>query len=1023
MAGTDTAEARFPWGPLALAFACVGANGLSTIAADTIFVSAFSLGDLSRFLGVAAVIRVVASLLYAAVMDRVAGDDPRRAGSLDGAVIGATVVLMGGSALLARSDSPALLYAVCLAQLLLPPLLPLIAFNAITSLLAARQAKRVLPLVAAAATVGSIATSAAATYLAPRLGVATLFAMGALLCVPAIPILISLSRSAPAEPSGPPSLVKPTFFQTLRETATDIGSIPAVRIVVAMGLLGTMIANFVDFSFKAALKEAYGRDEMAAVLGGFGVLSNTVVLAMQVLLTGRLVGRIGVGRSLLAGPICVGATGLASAALPPVAGAGAVRLMELAIRFGIGNSVADVLLVPLARSTRTRAKIVVKGTAAPIGGLAAAGLLAAFGEAGPSRMVQIGLVVGTTVALALAVREAPRAYAAALSAALTRGRVSEDVGPETVALFRAEVERMLAAYVREGRHGDARRTLDLMADRFFSPTDVAPALAASDAETRRHAVMTAARLTGPQDGAALLALVPPDADPDIETSIITAAREHGTLADDARTAAAIARIDTSPEPDEATASLWGEALLHRALTGERRKKEGGGAPAQALLDQSLKQLRKAAGASDSPRRAAALRAIGLLGDRRAEREVLIAMGTRDPAVFQEAARAAVLLDASGAVSSLVARLVAGPHPAIAARCLALAGPRAVRELVHALPVTRGEGAVAPTAIAEGRAVSGTARAARALARIGEGAAKEVLRLFGSLGHRARVAVAHAFGAAQISVAQAERGLVESALGTLVDYGESIIGHAKTAKPGGLLAHELDRRIEDTREAVLDLLGVLEDKRTLSRARLALAGTGRAREDAFELLEATLPSGLGRRFVALCGAPGTSIDRPAAPLDGWLEKCSKLDRGELGLADPMAGVLDKVLLLRDVPLFGGLSGEELYPVAEIATLESVEPGATVVTQGEASDDLYVVAEGVVTVIKDGEPIGELGRGKAFGELGVLDGAPRAATIRAKEASRLLRIPRVELEGLLDESPELAKGIIRTLLGYVRSGKQG
>ena len=354
MTGKTSAETALPLAPLALAFACVGANGLSTIAADTIFVSVFSLGDLSRFLGVAAVVRVVASLLYAAIVDRVAGDDPRRAGTLDGAVLAVTILLFGGSALVARSGSPAVLYGLCLAQLVLPPLLPLIAFNAITSLLAARQAKRVLPLIAAAATLGSIATSAAATYLAPRAGVPTLFWMGALLCIPAVPILARMGAKALPEPSGPASLAKPTFFQTLRETGSDIREVPAVRVVVAMGLLGTLIANFVDFSFKAALKEAYDRDQMAAVLGTFGVIANAVVLVMQILVTGRLVGRIGVGRSLLAGPVLVGGAGLASSVLPPVLGAGAVRLTEFAVRFGIGNSVADVLLVPLPRTVRTR---------------------------------------------------------------------------------------------------------------------------------------------------------------------------------------------------------------------------------------------------------------------------------------------------------------------------------------------------------------------------------------------------------------------------------------------------------------------------------------------------------------------------------------------------------------------------------------------------------------------------------------------------------------------------------------------
>ena len=216
-----------------------------------------------------------------------------------------------------------------------------------------------------------------------------------------------------ASAAPPSSRVSAGFLQTLRDTGADVRRVPAVRVVVILGLLGAMVANFVDFSFKAALKEAYDRDQMAAALGGFGVVANTLVLALQILLTGRLVGRLGVGRSLLAGPIVIGTAGLASAALPAVAGTGVARLSEFVVRYGIGNSVADVILVPLARSIRTRAKIVVKGSATPIGGLISAGILAAFGEGGPGRVTQVVLVVGTCMVMAYALREAPRAYAAA----------------------------------------------------------------------------------------------------------------------------------------------------------------------------------------------------------------------------------------------------------------------------------------------------------------------------------------------------------------------------------------------------------------------------------------------------------------------------------------------------------------------------------------------------------------------------------------------------------------------------------
>src|SRR5205823_11790221 len=121
----------------------------------------------------------------------------------------------------------------------------------------------------------------------------------------------------------------------------------------------------------------------------------------------------------------------------------------------------------------------------------------------------------------------------------------------------------------------------------------------------------------------------------------------------------------------------------------------------------------------------------------AEREILRAMSSADPAVFAEAARAAVLVDAQGAITTLVARLATGPHVRATARALTAAGPRAVNELLAALPTTRGEKAILPTAVASERSVSGTIRAARVLARLGPEACARVLDRFGDLGYRAR----------------------------------------------------------------------------------------------------------------------------------------------------------------------------------------------------------------------------------------------------------------------------------------------
>jgi CRP-like cAMP-binding protein len=133
---------------------------------------------------------------------------------------------------------------------------------------------------------------------------------------------------------------------------------------------------------------------------------------------------------------------------------------------------------------------------------------------------------------------------------------------------------------------------------------------------------------------------------------------------------------------------------------------------------------------------------------------------------------------------------------------------------------------------------------------------------------------------------------------------------------------------------------------------------------------------------------------------------------------MLTVLERLVVLREAPLFAGLSGEELYPVGEIAQPAEFAAGQVVVKQGDPGDALYVVAEGTLRVTKGEVLLREIGPGAVFGEMALLDGAPRAATVEAVTAAKLLQVPRAEFESLLDESPEIARAVIRMLLGYVR-----
>ena len=183
---------------LGLAFLAVGAQTLASIASDTLFVSAFDLGSLSQFYVVTALLKVAVSLGYGAAAGRMPGvraETPTAQSRSRGPPRSA-------SGILAKNASPPLLYALCVLLRLLPTLLPLVAMNAAMDCFHARQAKRLLPLCAAAATLGAIAVGAAARGLAIVGGPSALLFLSAALCVAATPLPSLLAARAIVDEPG-----------------------------------------------------------------------------------------------------------------------------------------------------------------------------------------------------------------------------------------------------------------------------------------------------------------------------------------------------------------------------------------------------------------------------------------------------------------------------------------------------------------------------------------------------------------------------------------------------------------------------------------------------------------------------------------------------------------------------------------------------------------------------------------------------------------------------------------------------
>lgn len=119
-------------------------------------------------------------------------------------------------------------------------------------------------------------------------------------------------------------------------------------------------------------------------------------------------------------------------------------------------------------------------------------------------------------------------------------------------------------------------------------------------------------------------------------------------------------------------------------------------------------------------------------------------------------------------------------------------------------------------------------------------------------------------------------------------------------------------------------------------------------------------------------------------------------------------------LRQLPIFAGIAGEHLEQIAPLFVTETYEQGQTIVREREEGDKLYMIARGVVEVVKEaGMPrptrVAVLDDGDHFGEISLLRNIPRTATIVALAPSVLLSLRREQLFRLTARFPRLLEAL--------------
>lgn len=134
------------------------------------------------------------------------------------------------------------------------------------------------------------------------------------------------------------------------------------------------------------------------------------------------------------------------------------------------------------------------------------------------------------------------------------------------------------------------------------------------------------------------------------------------------------------------------------------------------------------------------------------------------------------------------------------------------------------------------------------------------------------------------------------------------------------------------------------------------------------------------------------------------------------------ILERILLLREIPIFADLSPEDLKLVAETAREEWYPQRTVIFNEGDEGDNVLLIVAGELEVFRmmngTGQVFARRGPGDFVGETAIIESAPRSAALRTLTDVRVLAIDGETFKGILRERPDVAFAVLRSLSRRLR-----
>jgi HEAT repeat protein len=834
-----------------------------------------------------------------------------------------------------------------------------------------RQAKRFFPLIGAGGVLGFVVGGLVTKPLASILGAENLLLVWAGILGAVVILasrLVAMEGRRPRRRGG-----RQGAGQQLIQGLRAVRSSALMRWMAVGALMFSLLffSLYLPFS-RAATARFPSPDRLAGFFGVFFGLSTGVALVTSLFVTNRLLRRFGVPSLLIVLPLLY----VAGFGLLTIRGTFAVlaafRFAQVVWLQGAALSASEAVIntVPVDRRDQTRAFLYGGPTQA---GTMAAGVIALIGKQAASPRVLYGIGLGCALVAALAMARVRQAYSRELVLALREGRPN---------VFAA------------GPHGE--EPFDLGRGDSAAVSVAIQGLSDPDRHVRRLAAHILGDLRASEARPALLGALHDD-DTDVRT---TALRSLGR-AGEAPVLLEISERLSDPVPEVRLAAI--DALDWMEVEGE--------APARAVhpllrdpnamvrvraaafmlghgaAQEASVALIEMAAVEDPDVREAALRGLAGARSQDAYGTALSGLGDPAPPVRAAAARALAAIDPDRAVEVLIGAMAddnAGVRTAVA-EALGAIGPDAVPRIVSCLfEPDRHAGALA------------------ALERLPmDGSASEVRR----------------FAAESVSRAVESHRLA----GQVADDGDERLS---------LLRASLLARSQREAVAGLQAAALLGDRTAISVALDNISVTDPAqRANALEVIETVGDPELVRPLLALwdssrpTGTDPGAIERLVNDPDEWIRACAELvaaarEGGTMTRTLTTLPLMERVMFLRKVPLFGDLPPPDLKPIASIAQEDAFADGEVIAEQGDPGDAMHLIVTGEVTIVlrRDegpGRPLAVRGPGDVIGEMAVIASQPRMASLVAKGPVRVLTIGQRQFAALLRERPEISLAVMRVL----------